>query len=164
MKETALIPIEKLACFVILAESEGVGIDKQCVCFVLAAELLVLHGMTWGMQRGLSTVFFKEALFLNVYKVGYWRKRLEICNRKIADIGFFCVSKLQCLKKTDLSNPRGKVLFFSPRYYHFWKRAHNVKYHCLFVKSVWPLVYCQTTANPCVRFGNAYVNPCLQRL
>ena len=71
MKETALIPIEKLACFVILAESEGVGIDKQCVCFVLAAELLVLHGMMWGMQRGISTVFFKEALFLNVYIVGY---------------------------------------------------------------------------------------------
>lgn len=54
MKETALIPTETLAFFVILAESEGVGIDKQRVCFVLAAELLLVHGMTWGMQRVLK--------------------------------------------------------------------------------------------------------------
>lgn len=46
MKKTT----EKLACFIILAESEGVGTDKQCVCFVLAAEVLVLHGIMWGMQ------------------------------------------------------------------------------------------------------------------
>lgn len=32
MRETALIPTESLAFFVILAESEGVGIDKQRVC------------------------------------------------------------------------------------------------------------------------------------
>lgn len=114
MKETALIPIEKLACFVILAESEGVGIDKQCVCFVLAAELLVLHGMTWGMQRGLSTVFFKEALFLNVYKVGYWRKRLEICNRKIADIGFFLCVKIAMFKENRFVKSQRKSFGFFP--------------------------------------------------
>lgn len=50
MKKTASVPTEKLACFIILAESEGVETDKQCVCFVLAAEVLVLHGTMWGMK------------------------------------------------------------------------------------------------------------------
>jgi len=34
---------------------------------------------------------------------------------KLQILDFFCVSKLQCLKKTDLSNPRGKVLVFFPQ-------------------------------------------------
>lgn len=50
MKKTAQIPAENLACFIILAELEGVGIEKQHVCFMIAAEVLVLHGVMWGTQ------------------------------------------------------------------------------------------------------------------
>lgn len=50
MKKTAQIPAEILACVIILAEWEAVGIEKQCVCFVVAAEALVLHRLTWEIK------------------------------------------------------------------------------------------------------------------
>lgn len=50
MKKTAQIPAEILACVMILAEWDAVGIEKQCVCFVVAAEVLVLHRLTWEIK------------------------------------------------------------------------------------------------------------------
>jgi len=50
MKKAAQFPTENLACFIILAEIEGVGIEKRHVCFVIAAEVLVLCGVVGGMQ------------------------------------------------------------------------------------------------------------------
>lgn len=63
MKKTAQIPADILACVIILAEWEAGEIEKQCVCFVVAGEVLVLHRLTWeiktlledGISRQLSS-------------------------------------------------------------------------------------------------------------
>lgn len=43
-------PNREPGLFIILAELEGVGIEKQRACFVIPAEMLVLHGVMWGMK------------------------------------------------------------------------------------------------------------------
>lgn len=72
MKRTARIPAENLGYFIILSELEGVGIETQHVCFVIATEVLVLDGVMWGMLTLLDggaseQISSEDDVFFNVY-------------------------------------------------------------------------------------------------